>query len=439
MPRKEVLARSWARTLDYLFNQRPAFEREGAKGYKPGLDVTIALDKLYDSPHRHYRIIHIAGTNGKGSTAHTLAAVLQQCGYRVGLFTSPHLVDFRERIRVNGHKVSRSYVMKWVADYRKKNIQTMEPSFFELVTIMAFDYFAWRKVDAAVIETGLGGRLDSSNIITPDLSIITNIGLEHQQFLGNTLEEIAHEKAGIIKQGRPVVVGHADGIVREVMNQVAQKHSAEICFAEDSPEVTTAKHCIDSLRLTTKNYGTLDYELTGDYQVENANTVLTAIDILRDLDFQISDKAVHDGFAHVVENTGLMGRWMKLNDKPLAICDSAHNPPGMQQAMKQLQAGNHKRLHMVLGFMGDKDVATMLKMMPKTAKYYFTQAQTSRTMTVESLQQIAAQNGIKGIIYNNVADAYAAALSNAAPEDMVYVGGSMYVLAELLTHLGYDN
>lgn len=438
MPRKEILARSWARTLDYLFNQRPAFEREGAKGYKPGLDVTIALDKLYDSPHRHYRTIHIAGTNGKGSTAHTLASCLQQCGYRVGLFTSPHLVDFRERIRVNGRKVSRNYVMKWVADYRKKNIHTMEPSFFELVTIMAFDYFAWRKVDVAVIETGLGGRLDSSNIITPTLSIITNIGLEHQQFLGNTLEEIAHEKAGIIKQGRPVVVGHADGIVRTVMNEVAQRQSADICFAEDSPEVIAAEHGIDSLRLTTKNYSILDYELTGDYQVENANTVLTAIDALKRLDFSISDKAVHDGFAHVVESTGLMGRWMKLHEKPLAICDSAHNPPGMQQAMKQLQASNHKRLHMVLGFMADKDVATMLEMMPKKANYYFTQAQTSRTMTAEDLRNIASQNGIKGIIYNNVADAYAAALTNAATDDLIYVGGSMYVLAELLTHLGYD-
>ena len=438
MARKEQLQRKWERTLDYLFNQRPAFEREGGAGYKPGLDVTIALDKMYDSPHRHYRIIHIAGTNGKGSTAHTLASCLQECGYRVGLFTSPHLVDFRERIRVNGRKVSRNFVMQWVADYRQKNIQTMEPSFFELVTIMAFDYFAWRNVNVAVIETGLGGRLDSSNIITPDLSIITNIGLEHQQFLGNTIEEITHEKAGIIKQGRPVVIGHANGIVRTIFEEVANSNSSEIVFAEDKAEVKDVTHVDGKLRLTTKNYGTLDYELTGDYQRENANTVLTALNMLKGLNYNIKDKAVHNGFAHVVENTGLMGRWMKLNEKPLAICDSAHNPPGMQQAMKQLKTCKHKHIHLVLGFMADKDVGTMLKMMPKKASYYFTQAQTSRSMTAETLQQLAAKNGIKGNIYNNVADAYHAAMSKAAPDDLIYTGGSMYVLAELLTHLGYD-
>ena len=438
MPRKEVLSRVWKRTLDYLFNQRPAFEREGADGYKPGLDVTIALDKLYHSPHQHYRIIHIAGTNGKGSTAHTLASCLQQCGYRVGLFTSPHLVDFRERIRVNGRKVSRNYVMKWVADYRAKDIRTMEPSFFELVTIMAFDYFAWRKVDVAVIETGLGGRLDSSNIVTPELSVITNIGLEHQQFLGNTIEEIAHEKAGIIKHNRPVIVGHADDRVRAVMNDVATRQSAKIVFAEDQPQVLATEHVRGALRLKTRSYGPVEYELTGDYQVENANTVLTAITTLKGLGFNISDAAVHDGFAHVVENTGLMGRWMKLRERPMAICDSAHNPPGMRQAMKQLQATKHNHLHLVLGFMADKDVQSMLEMMPQESSYYFTQAQTSRSMSAAELHHRASQAGLKGKIYNNVAEAYEAAVSAADTGDLVYVGGSMYVLAELLTTLGYD-
>ena len=267
MARKEELTRMWERTLDYLFNQRPAFEREGATGYKPGLDTSLALDRLYNEPHRNYRIIHIAGTNGKGSTAHMLASCLQQCGYRVGLFTSPHLVDFRERIRVNGKKVSRNYVMKWVADYRKRALKDYEPSFFELTSTMAFDYFAWRHVNVAVIETGLGGRLDSTNIITPEVSVITNIGLEHQQFLGNTLEEITSEKAGIIKQGRPVIVGHADGVVRNVIERVAKSQRAQAIFAQDKPEVMNAVHIDGMLRLNTASHGVVDCQLTGDYQI----------------------------------------------------------------------------------------------------------------------------------------------------------------------------
>ena len=303
---------------------------------------------------------------------------------------------------------------------------------------MAFDYFAHRRVDVAVIETGLGGRLDSTNIITPDLSIITNIGLEHQQFLGNTIEEIALEKAGIIKPGRPVIIGHADDTVRAVMNEVAKKNSAEIVFAEDQPEVLDAKHHGNVLRLETKNYRTIDYELTGDYQVENANTVLTVLDMLKRLDFKINNRSVRYGFANVARNTGLMGRWMKLNDIPLVICDSAHNPPGMQQAMKQLKDGGHSKLHLVLGFMADKDVQTMLKMMPKKARFYFTQAQTSRSMSAEELRNQAREIGLNGRIYNNVADAYEKAKYKASPYCTVYVGGSMYVLAELLTYLGYN-
>ena len=248
MARKEELARKWDRTLDYLYNKRPAFERQGASGYKPGLDTSIALNKMYDEPHRHYRIIHIAGTNGKGSTAHMLASCLQECGYSVGLFTSPHLTDFRERIRVNGRKVSRNFVMQWVKDYKKKmkgNDSGIEPTFFEIITIMAFDYFAKRHVNVAVIETGLGGRLDSSNIITPDLSIITNIGLEHQQFLGDTLEEIAYEKAGIIKHGQPVVIGRAEGVVRDVFEAetvaCASRPGATALLTANSPATTRSR------------------------------------------------------------------------------------------------------------------------------------------------------------------------------------------------------
>lgn len=439
MARKEELARMWERTLDYLFNQRPAFERQGADGYKPGLETSLALDKLYKEPHRRFRIIHIAGTNGKGSTAHLLASCLQRCGYRVGLFTSPHLVDFRERIRVNGRKISRSYVMQWVSEYQKKDLGGLQPSFFELTSTLAFDYFAWRNVNVAVIETGLGGRLDSTNIVTPELSIITNIGLEHQQFLGNTLEEIASEKAGIIKHGQPVVIGRAEGVVRDVFEREAKRLYADIRFAQDRPEVLSAKHADGVLRIETVNYGTLDCELTGDYQIENTNTVLTALNMLKRLKYRIREKAVHEGFAHVIENTGLMGRWMRLGTHPLVICDSAHNPAGIEQVIKQLKHEDYKRLHMVMGFMADKDVKSILNLLPKDAVYYFTQAQTSRSMTVEQLQSLAAKCGIEGSIYNNVSEALDAARNQANEEDLIYVGGSMYVLAELLTALNYGD
>ena len=429
----------WENTLDYLYNQRPAFERQGASGYKPGLDTSIALDKLYNEPHRRYRTIHIAGTNGKGSTAHLLAATLQKCGYRVGLFTSPHLVDFRERIRVNGKKISRSFVMQWVADYQKKGITDYEPSFFELVSTMAFDYFAWCNVNVAVIETGLGGRLDSTNIITPELSIITNIGLEHQQFLGDTIEQIAMEKAGIIKHGVPVVIGHAEGTVREVFENEAQRLSCEICFAKDKPEVTSACHAGNMLRLETVNYGTIDCELTGDYQVENANTVLVALNMLKRLKYNIQMEDVSYAFAHVIEETHLMGRWMKLGTEPLTICDSAHNPPGMAEAMRQLKCERHDKMHMVLGFMADKDIAAMLEMMPKTATYYFTQASNKRTLKAKDLKALATRHGLDGDTYNNVQDALKAARKAAGNKDLIYVGGSMYVLAELLTWLGYGD
>lgn len=439
MARKEELARMWERTLDYLFNQRPAFERQGADGYKPGLETSLALDKLYKEPHRRFRIIHIAGTNGKGSTAHLLASCLQRCGYRVGLFTSPHLVDFRERIRVNGRKISRSYVMQWVSEYQKKDLGGLQPSFFELTSTMAFDYFAWRNVNVAVIETGLGGRLDSTNIVTPELSIITNIGLEHQQFLGNTLEEIASEKAGIIKHGQPVVIGRAEGVVRDVFEREAKRLYADIRFAQDRPEVLSAKHADGVLRIETVNYGTLDCELTGDYQIENTNTVLTALNMLKRLKYRIKEKAVHEGFAHVIENTGLMGRWMRLGTHPLVICDSAHNPAGIEQVIKQLKHEDYKRLHMVMGFMADKDVKSILNLLPNDAVYYFTQAQTSRSMTVEQLQSLAAKCGIEGSIYNNVSEALDAARNQANDQDLIYVGGSMYVLAELLTALNYGD
>ena len=440
MARKEELVRVWQRTLDYLYNQRPAFERQGAAGYKPGLDNSLALDKMYKEPHKHYRIIHIAGTNGKGSTAHMFASCLQECGYRVGLFTSPHFVDFRERIRVNGKKISRNFVIQWVNDYLKKDTpKDFNPSFFELVSTMAFDYFAWRNVNVAVIETGLGGRLDSTNIVTPEISVITNVGLEHQQFLGNTIEEITHEKAGIIKHGKPVVVGRANDAVRDVIAKEAKRLYAEVKFAQDKPEVTSATHVDNALRLTTKSFGTIDCELTGDYQVENANAVLITLNILKRMKYRIKTDAVYRGFARISENTSLMGRWMKLGESPTIICDSAHNPPGMETIIKQLKREQYTKLHMVVGFMADKDVISMLKLLPDNALYYFTQAQTSRSMTAEDLKALAGKVALKGDTYNHVYDALQAAIKAAKPKDLIYVGGSMYVLAELFAALGYGD
>jgi dihydrofolate synthase/folylpolyglutamate synthase len=439
MARKEELERMWERTTDYLFNQRPAFERQGAAGYKPGLETSLALDRMYKEPHRNYRIIHIAGTNGKGSTAHMLASCLQRCGYRVGLFTSPHLVDFRERIRVNGRKISRNYVLQWVADYRKNPLEDYEPSFFELTSTMAFDYFAWRHVNVAVVETGLGGRLDSTNIVTPDLSIITNIGLEHQQFLGNTVGEIAFEKAGIMKHGKPVVIGRAEGVVRDVFEATAKRLYCDIKFAQDKPQVLSAKHIDGMLRLTTQDYGIIDCDLTGDYQVENVNTVLTALKMLKRSKYRIKEEAIREGFAHVAETTGLMGRWMKIGDTPRTICDSAHNVAGITQAMKQLGAEYYDTLHMVVGFMADKDVEGILDLLPKKARYYFVQAHTPRALPVDQLKNLAAKHGLKGEIYPHVTDALEAARRVSGRKDLIYVGGSMYVLAELLKALGYDD
>lgn len=429
----------WDRTLDYLYNQRPAFERDGGKGYKPGLDTALTLDKFYNEPHRRFRIIHIAGTNGKGSTAHLLASCLQLCGYRVGLFTSPHLIDFRERIQVNGKKISRNYVMQWVNDLQKKNLGGIQPSFFELTTAMAFDFFAWRNVNIAVVETGLGGRLDSTNIVTPEMCVITNVGLDHQQFLGDTIEDIAREKAGIIKLGQPLVVGRADGTVREIIESEAKRLYSSVRFAQDKPEVISARHVDDMLQLTTENYGTINCQLTGDYQIENANTVLVTLSMLKRLKYRIKENLVQEGFAHVIENTGLLGRWMKIGDLPLTICDSAHNPPAMEQVIKQLRRQPHEKIHIVLGFMADKDVTTMLRMMPAEAKFYFTQANNPRSLTAKKLLKMAKSVGHDGTTYNNVNAALKAALKQANVKDLIYIGGSMYVIAELLEALGYGS
>ena len=416
---------NYQETTEYLFNSTPVFEKIGAKAYKPGLQTTFALDDHFGHPHQKYKTIHIAGTNGKGSCSHTLAAILQSQGYKVGLYTSPHLVDFRERIRVNGECVPEQYVIDFVEENRAF-FEPLHPSFFELTTAMALKYFAEQKVDYAVIEVGLGGRLDCTNIITPILSIITNISFDHTQFLGNTLAEIAGEKAGIIKPGVPVVIGEYLPETRPVFENKAKAENAPILFAQD----------FDVTRLESSEICDVDMELKGSYQERNKKTILTALHILRQK-LAISDEAIREGFAHVCELTGLRGRWEKLNDTPLTICDTGHNLAGWSYLAPQINAVKAETKHIVFGMVDDKDVAHVLQLLKEKlenrVKYYWTQPSTKRAIPVEKLSELALKLGLHGSLYHSVKEAYNAALKNAGKDDFVFVGGSSYVVADLLS------
>ncbi|MBR5117858.1 MAG: bifunctional folylpolyglutamate synthase/dihydrofolate synthase [Muribaculaceae bacterium] len=427
---------TYQEAIDFLYKQLPAFERQGASGYKPGLGTAIALDNWLGNPHLAYKCIHVAGTNGKGSVANLLAATLQASGYRVGLFTSPHLVDFRERIRVNGKMIAKRTVSRFVERYQKSNLPC-EPSFFELTTALAFEYFKQQKVDYAIIEVGLGGRLDSSNIITPILSVITNISLDHTQFLGNTLAEIASEKAGIIKPNVPVIIGEADKKeVRDVFERTAHECHSPIVVAQYEPLVTNVSHNADgTLQLTTVDYGNLTCQLAGDYQVKNSNTVLHAIDKLKKIGVKITKKAVIGAFAQVCQYTGFMARWMVIGKDPTIIFDAGHNAGAWDIQSKQLASLKCDKLHMVLGFSADKDIDTVLAMMPTDATYYFTQAQSSRSMKAQDLQALGTKHGLKGESYPKVLDAYKTAIKAAKTSDAIFVGGSFYVLGDLFKHI----
>ena len=416
---------NYQETIEYLFNSTPVFEKIGAKAYKPGLQTTFALDEHFGHPHQKYKTIHIAGTNGKGSSSHTLAAILQSQGYKVGLYTSPHLVDFRERIRVNGECVPEQYVIDFVEENRAF-FEPLHPSFFELTTAMALKYFAEQKVDYAVIEVGLGGRLDCTNIITPILSIITNISFDHTQFLGNTLAEIAGEKAGIVKPGVPVVIGEYLLETRPVFENKAKAENAPILFAQD----------FDVTRLENSETCDVDMELKGSYQERNKKTILAALHILRQK-LAISDEAIREGFAHVCELTGLRGRWEKLNDAPLTICDTGHNLAGWNYLAPQINAVKAETKHIVFGMVDDKDVAHVLQllkeMLENRVKYYWTQPSTKRAIPVEKLSELALKLGLHGSLYHSVKEAYNAAIENAEKDDFVFVGGSSYVVADLLS------
>lgn len=417
--------------IEFLYTSMPMFQRVGASAYKPGLDTVKLLDEKFGTPHKNYLTIHIAGTNGKGSTAHTLAAILQSAGYRVGLYTSPHLVDFRERIRVNGRMISRDAVVDFVNRYRAMSLECY-PSFFELTMTMAFEYFAREKVDIAVIETGLGGRLDSTNIITPILSVITNISFDHTAFLGNTLESIASEKAGIIKPSVPVVIGEAQDSVREVFQQKADEQRVPIYFAEDVAPFDSIEPLQDGLLYKNTPYGDIIGELMGDCQPKNAATILTALPLLAECGIKVSAQSVKDGFAHVGSLTGLMGRWMTLHRNPHVVCDTGHNVGGWQYLSRRLKSIDGT-LHMIIGFVNDKDVSHILEMMPKTARYYLTNAQIERAMPVAQLAEIATECGLVGEQFPSVEDAYNAALAKASTEDTIFIGGSTFIVADLLS------
>lgn len=428
---------TYSQTIQYLYSQTPVFEHVGGSAYKAGLDNTLVLDEHLGHPHRLYKTIHVAGTNGKGSCSHMLASILQADGYRVGLYTSPHLVSFRERIRVNGECIPEQYVVDFVENNRRF-FEPLHPSFFEVVTAMAFSYFAEVKVDVAVVEVGLGGRLDCTNIITPELALITNISLDHTQFLGHTLAAIASEKAGIIKKGVPVVVSEAVPETRPVFEAKAQEVGAEsITFAQDQPEILRAGMSADGFGrdYLTHTFGSLHGDLCGDYQDNNVNAVLTAVKLLIKKGVIRHTESVANGLKNAAERTGLMGRWQRLQTQPTVVCDTGHNVGGWQYLAPQLKAQDCRTLRIVFGMVDDKDVDTVMSLMPKHAVFYFTHPQCKRAFPVERVVEAGSRNGLHGRAYKSVAEAYDAALKDALADDFVFVGGSSYVVADLLTYL----
>ena len=425
---------NYEETIEYLFNVAPLFQQIGGAAYKPGIHTTEILDEHFSHPHRKYLTIHVAGTNGKGSCAHTLAAWLQLAGYRVGLYTSPHLVDFRERIRVNGEMIDKQRVVDFVADERDF-FESLHPSFFELTTALAFQYFAEQQVDIAVIEVGLGGRLDCTNIISPILSVITNISLDHTQFLGNTLKSLASEKAGVIKPHTPVVIGETVLDTKEVFIEVAKENEAKILFAEEDGEVLHVEKLSNGhLLYNTKSCGEIEGELSGECQRKNTNTLLCAmkqlLQILPAENHEALTKALPQAFKAVTQLTGLRGRWEQIESCPTVICDTGHNVGGWEYLAKQVADHTYAHTHIIFGMAGDKDIDEVLKLMPQDATYYFTKASVKRSLSEKELHQKAAQFNLKGETYPNVAEAFASAKQHADQQDLIFVGGSNFIVAD---------
>lgn len=428
---------NYQQTLDYLYAQLPMFQRIGTAAYKANLDNTIAICNTLGNPEKKFKSVHIAGTNGKGSTSHYIASILQSAGYKVGLYTSPHLKDFRERIKINGKMMPQQYVVDFVAKH-KNQFEKIQPSFFEMTVGLAFDYFANEKVDIAIIEVGLGGRLDSTNVIQPLCSVITNISFDHAALLGNTLEKIATEKAGIIKANTPVIIGETQEEIQKVFFQKAEQNKAPIVFADkiwnvQNPRFAQKQKLFLAMDAISSNQSLiLESELLGLYQQKNIPPVLCAVESLTQQGFFIDDNHIKEGIKNVVSKTGLLGRWQILSNKPLVIADTGHNEAGVKQVLEQIALTPHQQLHVVLGMVNDKDVSTILSLLPKIASYYFCKANIPRALDADELAKQAQQAGLKGNIYNTVADALHSARQNAAPDDLVFIGGSTFTVAEVV-------
>jgi dihydrofolate synthase / folylpolyglutamate synthase len=425
---------NYLQTIDYLFENLPMFHRVGPAALKNNLDNTLSLDKTYGNPHRNYKTIHVAGTNGKGSVSHMLASVLQSVGFKTGLFTSPHLKDFRERIRVNGEMITEEAVTRFVQGYIENNkSMKLQASFFELTACMAFSYFSDMKVDVAVIEVGLGGRLDSTNIITPVLSVITNISYDHTAILGNTLEKIAIEKAGIIKGNIPVVIGETQPETANIFSDFATKNNAPIVFADQ--EFVVNKHnegLYSALSKSKNNLINIELDLKGNYQQKNLATVLTAVQSLKRIGFIIEEKNIRDGLKQVIALTGLMGRWQEISKAPRIICDTGHNEAGIRFVVEQLKYEPHNQLHIVFGMVNDKDVDAILHLLPTDAIYYFTKASVERALNEKILKEKAAMFHLHGESFSTTNEALDAAISNTKGNDLIFVGGSTFVVAEVV-------
>ena len=423
---------NYQETLNWLFAQLPMYQRQGQAAYKANLDNTLALDEHFNHPHTRFKTIHVAGTNGKGSVSHMLASILQEAGYKTGLYTSPHLKDFRERIKINGEMVDEQYVTDFVRD-NQALFAELRPSFFEMTVAMAFKYFADQQVDIAVIEVGLGGRLDSTNIITPLASVITNISFDHMALLGNTLEAIANEKAGIIKPGIPAVIGTRDKHYDFVFESKAAECHAPLSFASDNWQLVCNKDgSYDLQHCSGWHFEHLESELRGIYQRKNIPNVLETVRRLRTQGLAITDEHIRRGIAKTVSNTGLYGRWQTLSENPLTVCDTGHNIDGITEITKQLKTCRYQRLHFVIGMVNDKDIDSVLHILPPEATYYFCKASIPRALNEEILAEKARKAGLQGNCYPTVAEAYKAARQAADPKDMIYIGGSTFVVAEVL-------
>ncbi|MCK5029181.1 MAG: bifunctional folylpolyglutamate synthase/dihydrofolate synthase [Bacteroidales bacterium] len=428
---------NYQETLSWLFSQLPMYQRQGKAAYKADLKNTLELDQYFNHPHRKFKSIHIAGTNGKGSVSHMLASVLQESGYKVGLYTSPHLKDFRERIRINGEMVSENFVVDFVESHQAK-FEEIKPSFFEMTVAMAFDYFAKEKIDIAVIETGMGGRLDSTNIVSPDLSVITNIGLDHTAFLGNSIPEVAIEKAGIIKKGVPVIIGEFQEETKSVFEDFASKKKSKIYYADQYYKSDYSMLTIDNKQLfnikhkDNIEYGDLILDLTGFYQKKNLITALRTIDLLNELEYKIEESQIYKGLANVVNNTGLKGRWQILSYNPTIVCDTGHNLEGMTLVLDQIKQTPFEKLHIVFGVVDDKNIEKLLTILPKDAEYYFTKADIPRALDQNILREKANKAGLKGKSFVKVKDALNNAKKNAGVNDLIFIGGSTFVVAEVI-------